>query len=105
MRRETRQNAQRPGSAVGESELDLGIVQIPLLDTRATPALVTWTGAGNGPASLLADGSCLLYLGTFNSVVTLYDTRAGATFRLPAANLALELHPDTAALPVSCRES
>ena len=84
----------RAGFNVGESVLDLGVVQLSLLSTRAIPATVAWTGSSRAPASLSgSDSACLLYLGTANSIVTLFNARSDTTLRLPAATVVIQLRP------------
>jgi hypothetical protein len=83
------------GEPVARPHFQLFGVSIPLLDIRATPAIVTWSGTGDSERALPRGehGSCLLYLGRGDGAVVLYDPSTGTVHHLPSTQVAVRLEP------------
>lgn len=77
----------RQGQAVGPVKFLVGSV---LLDLRAQPATILWTGRTSPATSVLKGGRCLMYLGQSDGTTVLYDPLAGETLRVPSAAVLVE---------------
>lgn len=88
-------------ASVGKAVRDPKIVGFPFLGVRAEPALVSWR-SGKRLASV---PPCVLYLGTSNGSMILYDHQSSSTFHVPSGEIAIELRSEmsTCEAPVNVR--
>lgn len=74
---------------------------VPLLDIEAQQMRLVQQPEGAALPARIAE--CLLYLGRDDRFITTYDTRAQRPRRLPADAFAVQVLPDSDALPPRCR--
>ena len=76
--------------SVGKAVRDPRIGVFPFLGVRAEPALLTWTGRNRVPQV----PHCVLYLGSSEGKLVVYDHRSSSTFRIPDNEAALQLQSE-----------
>lgn len=74
-------------ASVGKAVRDPKVGIFPLLGIRAEPALVTW----KRPTESVSPTRCMLYLGSSEGKVTLYDHRRSSTFHISGDELTLQV--------------
>lgn len=77
-------------ASVGKAVRDPKIGIFPILGVRAEPAFVDVRNAGRLPSP----PRCVLYLGTSNDKVILYDDHSSSTFHIPAADVSMRIQSE-----------
>ena len=81
----------------------IGSFSLPLLEVRALPADVEWTGADESePSSIPFAGDCLMYLGETEDRLLLYDALHSRTLRVSRDSMAISIRTLDSELPETC---
>jgi hypothetical protein len=80
----------------------IGIPYLPVLAVQAIPAEVVWINPDSERQFSLASRQCLMYLGSGDGRVILYDVRTRESIRVPAGDVSIALRY-TFFVPDECR--